>query len=292
MTNVKNSPLAAGVYLVATPIGNARDVTLRTLDILGAADILAAEDTRSLRRLLDIHAIPLGGRPLLAYHEHNGARVRPQLLEAAEAGGAVAYASEAGTPLISDPGYDLVRAARDAGLPVTTAPGACAAIAALTVAGLPTDRFHFVGFLPNAAGARRRVLEEVKTVDATLVFYESPRRVQSTLADAVAVLGADRPAALCRELTKIFEETREGTLAELLEKAGDDPPRGEIVLLVGRGTRQADVSETEIESMLEQCLNDMSVRDAADVVAGRFGIRKRMVYQMAMRIAGRDGGRR
>ena len=174
---------APGLTLVAVPIGAARDITLHALDVLRAADVLAAEDTRTLRRLMDIHAIPLGDRPLIAYHDHNGDRARPRLLAAMAEGKSVAYASEAGTPLIADPGYDLARAAREAGHAVTTAPGVSAVVTALSLAGLPTDRFLFAGFLPNQSGARKSALRELAEVTATLVFYESPKRLAAMLAD-------------------------------------------------------------------------------------------------------------
>lgn len=273
--------LPGGLYFVAVPIGNARDITLRALDILAGADLLAAEDTRALRRLLELHGVALNGRQVRAYHEHNGDKVRPGLLAALEAGQSVAYASEAGTPLISDPGFDLARAAAEAGAPVLAAPGASAVLAALNVAGLPTDRFFFAGFLPSSGAARRRALEEVADVAATLVFYESPRRVAAMLADARDVLGADRPAAACRELTKRFEEVVRAPLGELAERLAEGAPRGEFVVVIGKGAPQAD-SEEDIETALRRALETMSVRDAADVVAKGFGQKKRIVYQMAL----------
>ncbi|MDX1786393.1 MAG: 16S rRNA (cytidine(1402)-2'-O)-methyltransferase, partial [Roseovarius sp.] len=193
--------LEPGLYLVATPIGTARDITLRTLDILASADVIAAEDTRSLRKLMDIHGIALGERPLLAYHDHNGARMRPRLMEALQAGKSVVYASEAGTPMVADPGFDLARAAIAEGLPLISAPGPSAVITALTLSGLPTDRFLFAGFLPNTSSQRKTALAALADVPATLVFYESPKRVAAMLRDAAAVLGGTRRAALARELT-------------------------------------------------------------------------------------------
>ena len=279
----KNGGMTPGLYLVATPIGNARDITLRTLDILRGADVLAAEDTRSLRRLMEIHGIPLGERPLVAYHDHNGARARPRLLAALEAGQSVAYASEAGTPMISDPGFDLARAAQEAGFAVTSAPGASAAITALTLAGLPTDRFLFAGFLPNAAGARKKALRDLAGVGATLVFYESPKRLEAMLRDSQEVLG-DRPAAVCRELTKKFEEVRRGNLSELASHFAANPARGEIVVLIGKGDSMS-VREIDIESEVRTALATMSVRDAADMVSARLGVKRRPVYQLAMRLA-------
>ncbi len=278
----RESGLAPGLYLVATPIGNARDITLRALDVLRDADVLAAEDTRSLRRLMEIHGLAPGGRTFLAYHDHNGAKMRPRLLAELAAGRSVAYASEAGTPLVADPGYQLVREAVAAGHAVTAAPGPSAALAALTVASLPTDRFLFAGFLPPAAAQRRRSLGELAPVPATLVFYESPRRLAAMLADAAATLGHDRPAAVCRELTKRFEECRRAPLGELAETMAATPVKGEVVVVVGRG-RSETVSDSVLDEKLEAALGTMSVRDAADTVARETGAQRRHVYQMALR---------
>ncbi|PJE31873.1 16S rRNA (cytidine1402-2'-O)-methyltransferase [Pseudooceanicola antarcticus] len=281
--NAETAKLAAGLYLVAVPIGSARDITLRALDILASADMLAAEDTRSLRRLMDIHGIALGDRPLLAYHDHSGQKIRARLMEAVAAGKSVAYASEAGTPLIADPGYDLARQMRDEGLEITSAPGPSAVITALSIAGLPTDRFLFAGFLPSAAGARKSALMDLRDTRATLVFYESPNRIATMLGDAAEVLGPERQGALCRELTKRFEEVRRGTLSELAAGCETDPPRGEIVLLVDRGDSE-NVSESDLETSLSAALERLSVRDAADEVAARFDLPRRKVYQMALKL--------
>ena len=207
---------------MATPIGTARDITLRALDILAAADVLVAEDTRSLRRLMEIHGVKPGDRPLLAYHDHNGGRMRPRIMAELAAGKSVVYASEAGTPMIADPGYDLVRAARDEGFDVTSAPGPSAVITALTLAGLPTDRFLFAGFLPNAKSQRKSALTELAGVPATLVFYESPKRVAAMLRDAAEVLGG---VARGGGLPGVDQEIRGGAAGH----AGD----------VGRGLRGA-----------------------------------------------------
>lgn len=286
--NSGKSELAPGLYLVATPIGNARDITLRALDILRTADVLAAEDTRSLRRLLEIHGVGLGDRPLIAYHDHNGDRARPRLMQEIAAGRSVAYASEAGTPLISDPGFDLVRAAREADLPVTTAPGPVAAVAALTLSALPTDRFLFAGFLPSASSGRKKAFKELASVPATLVLYESPRRLGACLRDASDVLGAERPAVVCREITKKFEQTRSGTLSELAAAYAETPPKGEIVLLIGKGDSET-VSEFDLETEVRAGLAQMSVRDVADAVSEKRGVKRRTVYQLAMRIAAENG---
>lgn len=275
--------LAAGLHLVSVPIGHARDITLRALDVLRDADVLAAEDTRSLRRLMEIHGIALGDRPLLAYHDHNGDRMRPRLLAELAAGKSVAYASEAGTPMISDPGFDLGRAVREAGLAVTTAPGPAAVIAALTLAGLPTDRFLFAGFLPASGGPRRKALDELAGVAATLVLYESPKRLAAFLAEAGDRLG-DRPAAVCRELTKKFEEIRQGPLSELATHFDANPAKGEIVVVIGQGDSES-VREFDLEHEVNKALETMSVRDAADYVSTRFGVKRRPVYQLAMRLS-------
>ncbi len=234
--NHKIVHLPSGLYFVATPIGTARDITLRALDVLASADVIAAEDTRSLRKLMEIHGVPLNNRHIVAYHDHSGAGARAKLLAALDDGQSVAYASEAGMPLIADPGYDLSRAAAEAGHLVTVAPGPSAALAALTLAGLPTDAFFFAGFLPNASGARRKRLEELAAVPGTLIFYESPKRVAASLRDMAEVLG-DRPAALCRELTKKFEEIRRDSLATLATGLEDAPVKGEIVVLDRKSTR-------------------------------------------------------
>lgn len=275
--------LAPGLYFVATPIGTARDITLRALDILASCDVIAAEDTRSLRHLMEIHAVPLGGRKVLSYHDHSGDAARARLLEALSAGQSVAYASEAGMPLIADPGYGLSRAASEAGYLVTAAPGASAVLTALTLAGLPTDAFFFAGFLPNASAARRARLEALRPVPGTLVFYESPKRAAASLADMAGTLGADRPAALCRELTKKFEEIRRGTLGELADEFAGQRIRGEIVIVVDRGHSRI-VSDSDLEQDLQKALADHSVKDAADIVSRMHDIPRRKVYQMALKL--------
>lgn len=273
--------IAPGLYLVATPLGNARDITLRALDLLAGADVLAAEDTRSLRRLMDIHGVPVGDRPLVAYHDHNGDRVRPRIMAALADGKSVVYASEAGTPLISDPGFDLMRAAIEADVPCTTAPGATAAVAALTLSGLPSDRFLFAGFLPTASGKRKTALREVCDVPATLIFYESPKRLAAMLRDAAEVLGAERAAAVCRELTKKFEERRAGSLEALAAYYADHMPKGEIVVVIDRGAAK-EADQATVDQALSHALQTMSVKDAASDVAKRYGLPRRDAYQRAM----------
>lgn len=274
--------LAAGLHFVATPIGAARDITLRALDILRDADVLAAEDTRTLRHLMEIHGIPLNGRPLVAYHDHNGDAAGPRLIRAMEEGKTVAYASEAGTPLVSDPGFELGRAAIAAGLPVLTAPGPSAVLAALTVSGLPSDRFLFAGFLPSASGARKKALAEVAGIQATLIFYESPKRLGASLRDMAEVMG-DRPAVVCRELTKRFEETVRDTLPALADAYADQSVKGEIVVLIDRALPQA-ATEADVEVALRAALEHASVKDAAAEVAARLNLPKRDVYQMALKL--------
>ncbi|MGO4914035.1 16S rRNA (cytidine(1402)-2'-O)-methyltransferase [Pseudogemmobacter sp. W21_MBD1_M6] len=279
--NHETKQLPAGLYFVATPIGTARDITLRALDTLASADVIAAEDTRTAKHLMEIHGIPLGTRPVIAYHDHNGAAVRPRLLHYLAEGKSVAYASEAGTPLVADPGYALARAAIDAGYPVTSAPGPSAMIAALTIAGLPTDRFFFAGFAPPASGARKTFLRELADIPGTLVFYESPKRVQKLLGDSVQVFGGGREAAVCRELTKKFEEVVRGTLSELVDAFSDRTVKGEVVVLVDRLRIVADTGES-LETALRDALLTLSLKDAVAAVSEALDIPRRKVYQAAL----------
>lgn len=272
--------LSPGLYFVATPIGNARDITLRALDILASADVLAAEDTRRLRQLMEIHGISPNGRKILAYHDHNGPKARPALIQALKDGKSVAYASDAGTPLVADPGFALARDAIAQGQNVLAAPGASAVLAALAVSGLPSDRFTFAGFLPSAPGARARALEDLGDAPGTLIFYESPKRIAAMLAEACRILGPDRPAVMARELTKKFEETRRGSLTELCESIEKDPPRGEIVVLIAPGEKTVDPAM--VEQALRDALETQKLKDAARDVAERFGLSRRHVYQMGL----------
>ncbi len=281
--NYQKVRLAPGLYFVATPIGAARDITLRALDVLASAEVIAAEDTRSLRRLMDIHGVPLEGRRILAYHDHSGVGAREKLLDALRQGQSVAYASEAGMPLIADPGYDLGRQAAEAGYQVTCAPGPSAVLTALTLAGLPTDAFFFAGFLPSSSGARRTRIEALRDVPGTLVFYESPKRVAACMSDLADILGGDRSAALCRELTKKFEEIRRGTLAELAVGIDQEITKGEIVLLVDRSHSQS-VNESDLEEALRTALETHSVRDAADLISKVYDQPRRAMYQMALKL--------
>ncbi|WP_166416997.1 16S rRNA (cytidine(1402)-2'-O)-methyltransferase [Cochlodiniinecator piscidefendens] len=273
--------LAPGLYFVATPIGTARDITLRALDTLASADVIAAEDTRSLRRLLDIHGVPLGDRNVISYHDQNGPQARPKLLQALAEGKSVAYASEAGTPLVADPGYALSRAVIDAGHSVTSAPGPSAVIAALTIGGLATDKFMFAGFSPNAKNARAVFLEELKEVNATLVLYESPKRIKDTLKQAAETFGPAREAAVCREITKKFEEVARGSLADLAEQFEERSVKGEIVLLIDRERGEVDQAD-DMEGALREALQSMSMKDAVAAVSGALKIPRRKVYQAAL----------
>ena len=274
--------MAPGLYIVSTPIGAARDITLRALDLLAGADVLAAEDTRTLRHLMELHGIALNGRRIVPYHEHNSARALPRLLADLQAGKTVAYAAEAGTPLVSDPGFELTRAARDLGLPVYAAPGASAVLAALAVAGLPTDRFLFAGFPPAARTARLAFLRELASVQATVVLYESPNRINQILDDLAETHGKDRQAALCRELTKRFEEVTRGTIAQIRESCAGRDMKGEFVLVLDRAAVRAADAET-VERALDRALDEMTVKDAAAAVADAFSLSRREVYQLALK---------
>ncbi len=270
-----------GLHFVSTPIGSARDITLRALDVLAGAEVLVAEDTRTLRHLMEIHGVALGTRPLIAYHDHSGAGVVQRLLTLIGEGRSVAYASEAGTPLISDPGFELARAVAAAGLRMTAAPGPCAAICALTLSGLPSDRFLFAGFPPAAQGARRRFLTDLVTVQATLIFYESPKRLRLLLADMMTTLGDAREAVVCRELTKRFEEVARGPIAALAAQFAARDVKGEVVVLVDRAAPVVAGPET-VEAALEIALQTMSVKDAASFVSQTLKVPRKMVYQIAL----------
>jgi 16S rRNA (cytidine1402-2'-O)-methyltransferase len=280
--NHQTVKLQPGLYFVATPIGSARDITLRALDVLASADVIAAEDTRSMKKLLEIHGVPLNGRHVFSYHDHSGEAARGKLLAHLDAGKSVAYASEAGTPLIADPGYHLSLSAAEEGHLVTSAPGPSAIITALSLAGLPTDSFFFAGFLPNAKRARQTALEAVKDVPGTLVFYESPKRVTAMVADAAQVLGGGRKAAVARELTKKFEEVLRGSLDELAAELPERTIKGEIVVLIDRQRGEA-TSQEDVEAALKDALETLSVRDASDAIAKAYGINRRKVYQLALK---------
>ena len=279
--NFDRKPLSAGLYFVSTPIGAARDVTLRGLDILASTDIIAAEDTRTARKLMEIHGVPLAGRPVVSYHDHSGPGAQARLVEAVREGKSVACVSEAGTPLVADPGYELGRAVIEAGLVVTAAPGASAVLAALAVSGLPSDRFMFVGFLPPGRTQRETEIALLRDLPATLIFYESPKRVGEMLASLRDILGESREAVVCRELTKRFEEVRRGTLGDLTAEFAERAVKGEIVVLVGRAGSET-VAEADVEGALREAMKTMRIKDAATLVAGALGLPRRQVYQVAI----------
>lgn len=279
---LRASRLPSGLYLVATPIGNLRDITLRALEILAGADVIACEDTRVTRKLLDHYGI---STPMLAYHEHNAAVARPKLLARLTAGESIALVSDAGTPLISDPGYKLVRAARDAGHAVTASPGASATLTALNVAGLPTDRFFFEGFLPPKAGQRRARIAELVRIPATLILFETGPRLAAALADLAAELGP-REAAICRELTKLHEEVRRGDLTALAaDYAGDAETRGEIVIVIAPPPDEEKPDAQHVDDMIRNALARVSMKDAVGEVAMATGLPKRDIYQRALELA-------
>lgn len=284
----RDAALSPGLYLVATPIGNLRDITLRALDVLGAADVIACEDTRVTKRLFTRYGI---GTPTIPYHDHNAARARPAILKRLAEGQAVALVSDAGTPLVSDPGLKLARASIEAGHPVYAIPGASAALTGLAVAGLPTDRFLFAGFLPAKTAGRRKALEALSTVPATLLFYEAASRLPASLADMAEVLGP-RPAAVARELTKLHEEVARDDLAGLAARYAEaGPPKGEVVVVVGP-PQETDVAGEAVDKRLTAALMRMSVRDAAAEVADELGLPRRQLYERALKLLGRDGGGR
>lgn len=283
--------LDPGLHIVATPIGNLADITLRALSTLAAADAVLAEDTRVTRILLAHYGITT---PLVAYHEHNAAAMRPQLLERLAGGARLALVSDAGTPLVSDPGYKLVADAVAQGLPVTAVPGASAVLTALVVAGLPSDRFFFEGFLPQKESARRERIGELAQIPGTLVFFESPRRLAAMLADLALVLG-NRPAVVARELTKYYETIRRGPVETLAgEYAAEPAPKGEVVVLVGPpGAQGHGLEAIDIDAQLLEALKTLSVRDAAAQVSARTGLKRRELYARAISLASPgkpDGG--
>jgi 16S rRNA (cytidine1402-2'-O)-methyltransferase len=272
--------LAAGLYILATPIGNARDISLRALETLKGCDAICAEDTRVTSKLLAIHGI---SKPLLTYNDHNGAEMRPKILARLEQGQAVVLVSDAGTPLVSDPGYKLVRQAVAAGLSVIALPGPSAVLVGLTLSGLPSDRFLFAGFLSAKAGERKSVLEELKGIRTTLIFFESAQRLPESLAAMTEVLG-DRPAAMARELTKLHEEVRRGSLRELAayyEKHG--APKGEVTLVVGPPLDTAP-DTARIDAALRSALAFMPVKAAAEMIAGLTGSSRKEIYARALEL--------
>jgi 16S rRNA (cytidine1402-2'-O)-methyltransferase len=276
--------LAPGLHVVATPIGNLGDIALRALEVLAAADLIACEDTRVTRKLLERYGI---STPLTPYHDHNASEARPRLLARLGAGEALALVSDAGMPLVSDPGYKLVQAVRDTGYAVTVVPGASASLAALAVAGLPTDRFFFEGFLPAKSTQRRARMAVLARIPATLILYETGPRLAAALADLTDGLGP-REAAVCRELTKLHEEVRRGTLAELAQSyATADEPRGEIVLVIAPPVEDAR-DRADVDALLRQALARLSVKEAVGEIAAVTGRPRREIYQRALALSKPD----
>lgn len=274
---LSDAPLAPGLYLVATPIGNLRDITLRALDVLAGCDVLLAEDTRVTGKLLSAYGV----RTRLERHdEHVAERAIPGILDRLEAGERVALVSDAGTPMVSDPGYRLAREAIAAGHPVIPIPGASAVLAALTLAGLPTDRFLFAGFPPPKSAARRTFFEEFANVRATLIFYEGASRVADCLSDMASVFGP-RPAAVCRELTKLYETCVRGSLPDLASDPRFEAPKGEIVILIGPGVEKAASAE-DVEAALREALTRLPLGEAASEIAKTFGLSRKDLYRQAL----------
>src|SRR5919112_29940 len=280
-------PLTPGLYVVATPIGNLKDVSFRALSVLAAADAVLAEDTRVTKTLLAHYGITT---PLVAYHEHSNEAVRERMIHRVREGQALALVSDAGTPLVSDPGYKLVQSAIEAGLPVTPIPGPSAVLTALVASGLPTDRFFFEGFLPPKSAARRTRLAALAAIPGTLMLFEGPHRLPEMLADAAAVLG-DRQAGVGPGLTKMFETIRRGPLPELARQfAEEGPPKGEIVVLIGEATKEMHAAEADaaLDDKLEAALKNHSIKDAAAIVAAELDMPKREIYARALVLAKKD----
>ena len=282
--DLDDSALAPGLYVVATPIGNLRDITLRALDVLAGADLVLAEDTRVAGKLISAYGL---SAKLERYDEHGAERARPKALAALADGKAVALVSDAGTPLISDPGYKLVREAAAEGYAVFPIPGASALLAGLSAAGLPTDRFLFAGFPPPKSAARRSFLGELAGIRATLVFFEGGSRLAASLADMAAVLGGERQAVICRELTKLYETFYRGPLSTLAADPRLDAPKGEIVILVGPG-QAAEATAADIDTALADALSRLRPAEAAAEVAQALGLPRREVYQRAMDLRARQ----
>jgi len=275
-------PLSPGLHIVATPIGNLKDISFRALSTLAAADVVLAEDTRTSKTLLAHYGI---ATPLLPYHEHNAAQMRPKILDKLRQGGKLALISDAGTPLVSDPGYKLVAEVVAEGLPVTGIPGASAVLAALVLAGLPTDRFFFEGFLPPKSAARKARLTELSAIPGTLVFFESPRRLAEMLSDAAVVLGA-RAGAVARELTKYYENVRRGPLPDLAAHYAEaEEARGEIVVVIGPPDASAQAVQGDtLDEALRMALEKVSLKEAVAQVTAASGQPRRVVYARALEL--------
>ncbi|MGN0904677.1 MAG: 16S rRNA (cytidine(1402)-2'-O)-methyltransferase [Alphaproteobacteria bacterium] len=276
-----DSSFIKGLYLVATPIGNLGDISARAIDVLAHADVVACEDTRVTAKLFSLLGI---SAPLTPYHEHNADKVRPHLIERLKNGEMIALVSDAGTPLVNDPGYRLVQDCVNEGIYVTAVPGASAVLTALQLSGLPCHRFLFSGFLPVRTAARQKELAELAAVPATLIFYEAPQRIEETLADARAVLG-DRKAALARELTKKFEQTIRGTLSELMSYYKENGPlKGEFVLLIAPPDKNEKPDMDSLTASLREALKTMSLKDAVARTAVATGLNKKQIYELALAI--------
>lgn len=275
--------LKPGLYLVPTPIGNLRDITFRALDVLSSADLIVCEDTRVSGKLLKAFGLK---KPMRVYNDHATEKDRANILKVIEEGESVAMISDAGTPLISDPGFKLVRDIIAAGFEVQALPGANAVLPALQLSGLPSDSFSFIGFLPARSGPRKALLEKWHDRPGTLICYETGPRIEESLKDIQKVLG-DRPAAMSREITKLYEETRRGRISTILKSIEEGgQPKGEIVLVIGENKNEEVTSET-IEGQLKQALKTLSVRDAADLVAGATGKSKKAIYMLALKLSGK-----
>ena len=276
--------LDSGLHILATPIGTANDITIRALNILRDADILVAEDTRVLRKLMEIHGINLNGRKILSYHDHNGEVQRPKLIALIKEGKVLAYASDAGTPLIADPGFSLTKLAIQNNIRVHAAPGASALLTALCLAGLPTDNFFFGGFLGSKSSQRIKNLQKIQNLDATIVYYESPKRTLSTLKDISKIFGNDRLISVCREMTKKFEEVIRGTVDQVIDEIKSRHSfKGEVVIVLGPPTKK-EISDEEIYSALQIALQEYRIKDAAIQISEQFGVPKKRSYEMALRI--------
>ena len=283
-TEFQAPELAPGLHVVATPIGNLRDMTLRGLETLAAADVIYCEDTRTSARLCEHFGI---GTPRKALHEHNERALIGTILEDLRRGGRVALISDAGTPLLSDPGFPLVRAAREDGLPVVAAPGAAALLSALAVAGLPTDAFSFFGFLPSKTEGREKALRDLAARTETLVFYESPRRLAESLGAMAKVFGAERGGVVALELTKKFERSFRGPLGDLAQQFSEADTKGEAVILVA-GAAHAEADPAEWRAALAEAMTDHPLRAAVDAVAARFGLKRKEVYDAALALKAQD----
>jgi len=274
------------LYLVATPIGNLKDITLRALEILKEVNIIACEDTRVSRTLLTHYGIK---KTLLSYHDHNEVEMLPRILSLLKEGKQVAYITDGGMPLISDPGFKLVTACQREGIPHTVIPGPSAPLMALCLSGLPSARFTFCGFLPPKSSARKRELEALISLPTTLLFFESPKRLTAFLKDAQEVVG-NRQGAVCREMTKLFEEVKRGPLSHLIDHYTTHPPRGEIVVLIEGALEAPPLSEETLTNHLQKALETYSVKEAADLVAKALGVPKREVYQHALTLKNKTKG--